>query len=259
MTEAEIPLTGGNITAATRIGSTVRRQTSLWSPAVHNLLRYLHSSGFKGAPQFLGIDAQGREILSYIPGEVGHYPLKPYMWTDENLVAVAHFLRLYHDATVDYRPDPSTPWQFIYPDSQRHEVICHNDVAPYNMIYRDEQPYALIDFDTAGPGPRIWDIAYAVYRFIPLSYASDIQSLGLAEPSSQSHRLRLFCRAYNLPSSYAELLDTVIHRLSALCDHILAHSTEPVYRKMVVDGHLDFYHQEITAIQKSRPILESSL
>jgi hypothetical protein len=256
MPEPEHILPGGNVTGAVRIGETVHRQTNPWSPAVHGLLLHLQSHGFQGSPRFLGLDDQGREILSYIQGEIGHYPLKTYMWSDENLVAVAHFLHRYHDASSDYHPDENTPWQFVYPDHQQHEIICHNDVAPYNMVYRHERPYALIDFDTAGPGPRIWDIAYAVYRFVPLSYAPDMQALGLSDPPLQSHRLHLFCRAYGLQSSRSELLATVILRLSTLCDQILAHSTEPAYHKMIADGHLDFYRQEISAIQNHRSVLE---
>jgi hypothetical protein len=255
MLEPEITLAGGNVTGAVRIGETVHRLTNPWSPAVHGLLLHLQSHAFYGSPHFLGIDDQGREILSYIPGEVGHYPLKPYMWSDENLIATAQFLCLYHDATSDYHPEAAS-WQFVYPDHQRHEVICHNDVAPYNMVYRHERPHALIDFDTAGPGPRIWDVAYAAYRFVPLSYAPDMQALGLSTPSLQSRRLRLFCQSYGLQSSYSELLDTVIHRLSALCDHILSHHTEPAYHQMIADGHLDFYRQEIAAIQHNRRSLQ---
>ncbi|WP_290866248.1 phosphotransferase [Hamadaea sp.] len=48
------------------------------------------------------------------------------------------------------------------------EVVCHSDAAPYNTVFRSGHPVALIDFDTAHPGPRVWDVAYAVYRFVPL-------------------------------------------------------------------------------------------
>jgi aminoglycoside phosphotransferase (APT) family kinase protein len=33
----------------------------------------------------------------------------------------------------------------------------------------DGRPVALIDFDVAHPGPRAWDLAYAAYRFVPLT------------------------------------------------------------------------------------------
>ena len=57
-TEHEVPLYGGNVTGATRIGQTVRRTTGPWSTTVHTLLRHLEKNGFIGAPRFLGIDEQ---------------------------------------------------------------------------------------------------------------------------------------------------------------------------------------------------------
>ncbi|MFD1048866.1 hypothetical protein ACFQ1S_26685 [Kibdelosporangium lantanae] len=65
----EIPLTGGNMnTGVVRIGQTVRRPTGPWTPAVHAVLNHLNNTGYPHAPQLLGIDDQGREVLSYHPG-----------------------------------------------------------------------------------------------------------------------------------------------------------------------------------------------
>jgi phosphotransferase family enzyme len=247
--EKETALSGGNVTGVIRIGETVHRAMGPWSSAVHGLLHSLEVQGFEGAPRFLGLDRQGREILTFIEGEVGHYPLQQYMWSDENLMEVAHLLRRYHDATVGYSAPDGASWQFEYPDRHQHEIICHNDVAPYNMVYRDGKPQALIDFDTAGPGPRIWDIAYAVYRFVPLSYAQDMQALGLADPTIQGQRLRLFCQAYGLMYSYEEVLDTVVRRLEALCALLIERAHDPIYQKMRDEGHLDHYRREIASLR----------
>jgi hypothetical protein len=97
MLEKEIPLSGGNITGVVRIGQTVRRPIGPWSASVHGLLQYLETQGFEGAPRFLSVDQQGREILSIIEGEIGTYPLQNYMWSDENEREVARFLRRYHE------------------------------------------------------------------------------------------------------------------------------------------------------------------
>ena len=69
--EQEIPLSGGNITEVVRIGQAVHRATGPWSTAVHGLLQHLETQGFESAPRFLGTDQQGREMLSFIEGEVG--------------------------------------------------------------------------------------------------------------------------------------------------------------------------------------------
>jgi len=53
-------------------------------------------------------------------------------------------------------------------------VICHGDIGPYNTIHVANKAVALIDFERAAPGPRIWDLAFAVYRFAGLCEFSTI-------------------------------------------------------------------------------------
>jgi hypothetical protein len=252
----EISLAGGNVTPVVRVGDTVRRIPGPWSPALHGLLGHLAGRGFDGAPRFRGLDAQGREILTFIAGEVGQYPLPAYMWSDAALTGAARLLRRYHAATRDFVPPPGAEWQMIYPDTMQHEVICHNDFAPYNVVYVDEQPRAIIDFDLAGPGPRLWDLAYAVYRFVPLSYAADMQERGLSDLAWQSRRLPLFCAAYGLPAPPG-LLDMVAHRIQAMCDLLInrAAAGEPAFQKMVDEDHLAHYQRELAAFRAQQPAL----
>jgi Glycine transporter len=67
----EQALAGGRQTQGiVRVGQTVRRALHQRSDYVHALLRHLEAVGFDGAPRLLGIDARGREVLSYLPGEV---------------------------------------------------------------------------------------------------------------------------------------------------------------------------------------------
>src|SRR5687768_8521318 len=137
MSEPEVELVGGNVTPVVRVGDTVRRAMGPWSGAVHALLRHVEAVGFDGAPRVLGVDQRGREILTFVAGEVGHYPLSGWMWSDAVLGAVGRLLRRYHDATVGFEPPAGAAWRMVYPDPARHEVICHNDVAPYNAVFRD--------------------------------------------------------------------------------------------------------------------------
>jgi aminoglycoside phosphotransferase (APT) family kinase protein len=48
-------------------------------------------------------------------------------------------------------------------------VICHNDFAPYNHVFRDGRFVGAIDYDICYPAPRLWDIAYTTYRYVPLT------------------------------------------------------------------------------------------
>jgi hypothetical protein len=106
MKGAEIPLTGGNMSSGVvRVGDTVRRPAGPWTPAVHALLTHLHDVGFDGAPRPLGIDEQGREVLTFIPGTVAwpnHFHL---LDGDAQLRRAARLIREFHDAVAGF----STP------------------------------------------------------------------------------------------------------------------------------------------------------
>jgi Ser/Thr protein kinase RdoA (MazF antagonist) len=69
------------------------------------------------------------------------------MWSDEALIAEARLLRDYHQAQTTFVAPQGAAWRFTYPDTHVHAIICHNDVAPYNMVYLHGKPYTLIDFD----------------------------------------------------------------------------------------------------------------
>lgn len=67
----EQTLEGGRQTGGVvRVGETVRRPHHARSDYVHAVLEHLASVGFDGAPRLLGTDEQGREVLSYLAGEV---------------------------------------------------------------------------------------------------------------------------------------------------------------------------------------------
>jgi hypothetical protein len=199
---------GGNLSAAVRVGDTVHRRAGPWTPAVHALLRHLEAAGFDGAPRVLGMDEQGREVLAFIEGEgpTGWpEPMPDYVWSDRGLVAAAALLRRYHDALDSFNPPSDARWRS---DSREAEVICHNDIAPFNSIFRDELPVAMVDFDLAGPGRRIWDVAVGVWRWVPVSTGP--HSGNVAE------RVRLFCDSYGLGSERSGLIDVLITRMRAL-------------------------------------------
>lgn len=204
-------LTGGTVTAVSRVGDTVRRATGPWTPAVHALLRHLERVGFDGAPHVLGIDRQGREILTYLDGETGGVPLAASMRSDEALVEVARLLGRYHRAVADFTPPANARWRYRVGIPQAGEVICHGDIAPYNTVFASGRPVAFIDWDFAVPGPPLWDVCYALWRFVPLYADENCEALGWPPPSTRrGPRIRLFCDAYGLdPHERAGLLDLV--------------------------------------------------
>jgi hypothetical protein len=92
-----------------RVGDTVRRPTHPWSATAHELLRHLEDVGFPYSPRLLGIDAEGREVLTYIEGESGGAGWARVV-DDAGLVAMAHLLRDYHEAVRGFRPAAGTTW-----------------------------------------------------------------------------------------------------------------------------------------------------
>lgn len=215
MPDSEI-LSGGNSNEVRREGNTVLRKMGAWSPFVHALLNYLTANGFTQAPRLIE-QRDGYERLSFVAGEVGHYPLQPYMQTDAVVVEAAQWLRRFHDLTEHFVMPPHAEF-WLPPAPLGHaEVICHNDFAPYNCVFDNPHLVGVIDFDSASPGPRLWDIAYAVYRFAPLVADEHCRAMGWITPPDRAARLRLFCDAYGLDSpARGDLLPLVRRRIEAL-------------------------------------------
>jgi len=166
----EVPLSGGNVTAGVvRVGDTVRRPAGPWTPAVHALLEHLERKGFSGAPRALGLDAQDREILSFAEGAAA-WPWDAFrpLATDAGLLRVAELINGYHAAAADFEPPADAAWSPIAPRREAADTLCHNDLAPWNLILGPAGELTFIDWDLAAPGERISDLAYAARAFTPL-------------------------------------------------------------------------------------------
>ncbi|MFI8536158.1 phosphotransferase [Streptomyces aquilus] len=185
-------MSGGNVSAGVvRVGDTVRRPTGPWTPAVHALLTHLYEVGFRAAPRPLGIDDQGREVLTFVHGHVVWPDRFSLLESARNLAGVAGLIRDFHDAVRGFTPPADAHWQVLIP-AEGSDIIAHHDLAPWNLVVAGEAEWAFIDWDTAGPGSRLWDVAYAMHGFIPLSAHPDWQRPDAAD------RLRVFADAYGL-------------------------------------------------------------
>lgn len=230
---AETPLRGGNMSGGVvRVGGTVRRPAGPWTPAVHALLTYLHEAGFRGAPRPLGIDDQGREVLTFIPGMIAwpdHFSL---LDDDRPLRRAVRLIREFHDAVAGFTPPPGARWQSLVP-ADGNEIIAHHDLAPWNLVINDGQ-WAFIDWDTAAPGTRLWDLAYAMHGFAPLS----------ADPATQradaDRRLRLIADTYDLTEGQRlDIVPLLARRTQAMHDFLAAqaaHGAQP-WARLWREGH----------------------
>lgn len=256
----EILLSGGNVNAGVvRVGDTVRRATTPASPTIHRLLLHLEAKGFAGSPRFLGMDVQGREMLSFLEGETG---IPEAIWqAEEPLIAAAKLLRQYHDATLDFVHGEGDRWADRATQDEDGEVICHNDFAPYNFVYAAGLPWGVIDFDLAGPGPRLRDVAYAAYWMVPLSFHSEDQKgFAQADLRNGSRRCRLFCDTYGIPVTGA-FFEMIANVLASMGDEegmrrLLGSAAAA---KLKADGHLAHWQREALAFAQVRPQIEENL
>ncbi|MER5771018.1 aminoglycoside phosphotransferase family protein [Streptomyces sp. NPDC001985] len=227
----------GGVNEVLRIGARVRRPTGPWSPLVHGLLRHIREQGFTAAPAVHEVTGDGYEILDFLPGEVSDYPPTPAAASRAALESAARLLRAYHDSTVGYaRRDHATGW--MLPARAPVEVICHGDYAPHNCVLDGTRVTGIIDFDAAHPGPRLWDIAYAVHRWAPLTAPGNPDGFGTAR--EQALRARLFCDRYGLDGAGRHrLVDTVAERLRALVEFTRARAAEgnAAFARHIAEGH----------------------
>jgi hypothetical protein len=259
--QPEIPLLGGNVSTVVRVGETVRRGAGPWTHAVHALLHHLEAAGFTGSPKALGIDDRGREVLSYLDGECGDYPLAAHWTTDEALLAVATMLRMFHDAQSGFVPPRGARWRAFGPPPPDTEVVCHHDVAPHNVVWRPDGTLAMIDFDLASPGARIYDVAYSAWTWVPLFSDRDSRTLGWRHPD-RARRLRLFADAYGLtPRDRARLVSVIRTRI---VDHVegirrMAAAGEPAFVRIVERGHLERPLRDLRVLDAERTFWERAL
>lgn len=165
MSDVEIPLLGGDVTdGIVRVGGTVRRPRGDHSALVKLVLEHLERVGFEGAPRYLGRDSRGRDVLSFVEGEVAGRPWPAWVADEDRAVSVAKLLRRLDDtmaavglpdtwpvstATVpglSGRPGPSASF------------IGHRDVTPENTVFRGGRAAAFIDFDLVRASTRVDEV-----------------------------------------------------------------------------------------------------
>jgi hypothetical protein len=218
---AEQPLAGGMDPSAgvVRVGDTVRRPAGRSAAAVRRLLLHLEDVGFDGAPRFLGTDEEGRDVLTFVAGDV---PLPPYpAWalTDSALQELGRLVRRFHEATATFDAASVSGWSEDWADPSGGRLICHDDLFPENVVFRDGHVVGLIDFAEAAPGRPFWDLAIAAQEWAPLH-----------APGARPHhpdsldgvrRTGLLAHAYGVePERAEELVDVVAQERAQQLRHV---------------------------------------
>lgn len=211
----------GNAGAVVRVGNHVLRPTNRHWRSIHGLLDHLHATGFDAVPEVVGIEADemegfARERLVFIPGEVPIPPFPAWSTTDAVLASIASLLRAYHDACGSFVPPTDATWsdEMADPTPGVTPVLCHNDVCPENVVFRDGQAVALLDFEFAAPGRALWDLAAMASMCIPLDTPQDAARSGRGDLDPVA-RLRVVADAYDLHTDQrVELLDVLDERMA---------------------------------------------
>ena len=265
MSEGE-PLIGGSETQGiVRVGDTVRRPLRPFSLTVQAYLAHLRDAGFTGAPLPLGVDEQGREVLSFVPGEVARWPLPREMAGDGVLVALARLVRALHEASAGWVPPPGAVWGGSPASSgrvtERAELVSHRDYALGNVVFRDGLPVALIDFDLAMPTTRLYDIVNALWFWAPLRSGDPRDRPPALADAGIPHRVGVFADAYGMTArqraELAPLAVDVARRYRE--DSRASAELDPVWRKMWEDGGKDVLPRAEAWVREMAPAIAARL
>ncbi|MFM9448913.1 phosphotransferase [Streptomyces acidiscabies] len=257
-------LVGGmaNAGAVFRRGALVERPAPRNAPALHAYLHALKKHGFDAAPTPVGLTGDGREQLTFIPGDVALPPFPDRAMTRSALASVGSLLRRLHESSAAVPVDPHAEWPRDLADPEGGTMLCHNDVCPENVVFRDGRAAALIDFDLAAPGRPLWDVAMAARYWVPLidpASAAAYYPAGLDAPA----RLRVLADGYGLSPQARADLPGVVEQATAVCRTFVTHRVtagDPVYLQALTErGGWDRWDRLQTWLTEHRETFRAAL
>jgi hypothetical protein len=254
------PLEAGRAGQIWRDGNTVIRPSGAWTPTVHRFLRHLRNRGFLAAPEPIEISAENQDVVSFVAGRVCEDLRDPFVGSETMLLSAARLLRDFHSASQGFLARDGEVQTWMLPPEEPREIVCHGDYAPYNVATAEHEAVGIIDFDAAHPAPRLWDLAYAVYRWAPLSDPANPGVIsGLDE---QLRRAEIFCMAYGTTAEERrQLPETICRRLQALVIFMQTRASagDGTFVEDVAAGDARLYLNDIDYISKHRDQLLRAL
>jgi hypothetical protein len=179
-----------------RVGSTVRKPAGPWTPTIHALLTHLRENSFTLAPEPLGVDEQGREVVAWLEGEAAFRPWPAILRTDEGVQVLARTLRRCHEVVRAFDPGPDATWRVGRRRVRPGEIVCHADFAPWNTLWDEDRLVGIIDWDMAEPGSPLMDVAFLALHLVPLRSDEIARESGFLDEPSRLQRLGLLCETY---------------------------------------------------------------
>lgn len=239
-------LLGGRVGKIYKVENTVIRPSNKWTKDIHAFLQLLNKEGADFVPIPYGINQNGEEILSYVPGDVYNYPLPEKFSSDAMIISAAKLLYNFHSYSRKYILRLTNNEHWMLPSLSPNEVMCHGDFAPYNVTIVNNLAYGIIDFDTLHPGPKMWDISYAIYRWVPFEKSSSSGSYD--NLNEQIRKAKLFFNTYGLEvEAKNSFVYVLIKRLESLIDFMKneASNGNEDFILNIEEGHLQKYMDDI--------------
>jgi len=245
--DEELILAGGNASGSVvRVGSTVRKPWTGSSESVHAFMDAVRAHGVD-VPAPLGRDERGRQVIEFVPGQLAmHLSL-----TRAELGRVGAIVRAIHDASADFVPPRDAVWETAIP-APGAEIVCHNDLAPWNLIVGER--WVFIDWDAAAPSTRLWDLAYAAQAFT----LSDVDR----PARDAAGDLAAIVDGYHAEAELRDALPTVMHRRAAAMLELLRsgheNGREP-WASMFASGHGDHWAAVTQYVAKNQAVWSDAL
>jgi 8-oxo-dGTP pyrophosphatase MutT (NUDIX family) len=190
----------------------VVRDAAPWTATVHAWLAHCHDRGLADVPVPFGVDAHGREAVSFVPGTVtrevdgdrdpaGSSPgALPRGWwpeplrTTDGVAEVGRLLARLRGASRGFGGVAEQVWRVGPTRLAAGAVVCHGDIGHANVVWQADGRPALIDWEFAHPGPPLRDLAEAACWLVPL-VEFDHERRGFATAPDRRARLRALAAA----------------------------------------------------------------
>lgn len=186
-------------------------------------------------------------MVEFVPGT----PAAALRLSRGDLRRVGTLVRRIHDAAERHTPAEGTLWEHAIP-APSEELICHNDLAPWNLIMSDR--WVFIDYDGAGPSSRLWDLAYAAQAFTLNDPTED--------PERAAPKLAAFVDGYDPDSTLrAALPHTMAVRATAM--HSLLQESHMCGREpwgsMYLEGHGEHWSDVAAYVSRHEDLWHETL
>jgi aminoglycoside phosphotransferase (APT) family kinase protein len=178
-------------------------------------------------------------MLTFLAGETtgSTVPWPDWTHSDDTLLQVARWMRVYHDAVAGFVPPAGALWR-MGGRWRPGLIIGHNDAAPYNAVWRNGRLAGFFDWDMAGPVTADWDLAFAAFSWVPLHARHVVEREGFTDFAARPARLRRFLAEYGWTGRTDAFLAVVRDRITAHVTGLreLAATGEPLFGQMIAEG-----------------------